>query len=836
MRPRRVRIAQGHLDPLVESTRRPSRPAARAKRRPSTLRYALIAAGLGGVGLLALAVTNLYLTLDSDEVAEWVTPRASAVLNRPVAFGAAGLSLWPRPSVRVTDVEVGNLADFDGPALARIDAARLDVSWLPLVVGRVHVQRLVLEGVQLHLAIDEHGKSNFGDLVPSSAAPARALPEAVALRIRAISLSDGSLTFFDAEAGRSLGVSGIDAEAVLAPGEEGGWRSTLAARSDSLLVRFSGVGEQVVRGGGPTAVVVAHGGGEPGNVTIDEGHLAFADDTLAVYGALSLGSPEPSFDLLFTGEDFSPRFLTSFFEPDARSELLPHVEGSMRVMVQLQGGADAPPRIRGSVRMRDVGLRLRGEPLVDRLRGIVALTPDTIVFDSLSGRFAGGPFELSGTLARSAGVAAFVARGRPRLEALDRLGLLPEGMALSGDADLYLSVVGSSTSLDSVEVVGAAGLSGLQMVHPRLNVPLYVPSGEISLVGREARWSEVAMLVGHDQVMTSGSVLEPLAFLYRSERRPRVELTLAAARLDLSRALPARDTASEVSYAQLALAHLGGQEVGGQAASAVAAARGMARPARLPVVGTIGLSVDTLLLRRQTLERVTAHVEIEDSALHMPELSFEAWEGRATASLFLGVGPDPAEPFALALSVQEARAEDFLAAMSPLGDAVSGTLDLSLDAQGATDAALLPHGKNLVGVVAATIQDGAVGGTAVNMALADFLGDEAWTNVGFSDWDLDIRIADRMLHIREATLAGETGEVVISGPLGLDGSADLAVGLSIPPDHLHDLSLRRTGIAQSVLERLRAAGGSLDLGLRLSGWLQAPTLEPDASQSVAQAR
>jgi hypothetical protein len=39
-----------------------------------------------------------------------------------------------------------------------------------------------------------------------------------------------------------------------------------------------------------------------------------------------------------------------------------------------------------------------------------------------------------------------------------------------------------------------------------------------------------------------------------------------------------------------------------------------------------------------------------------------------------------------------------------------------------------------------------------------------------------------------------------------------------------------------VLDRLRAAGGSLDLGLRLTGWLQAPTLEPDASNAVAMRR
>jgi hypothetical protein len=62
------------------------------------------------------------------------------------------------------------------------------------------------------------------------------------------------------------------------------------------------------------------------------------------------------------------------------------------------------------------------------------------------------------------------------------------------------------------------------------------------------------------------------------------------------------------------------------------------------------------------------------------------------------------------------------------------------------------------------------------------------------------------------------------------------MALSIPAERLGDISLRRTGIGQGVLDQLRTAGATLDLGLRLSGWLQAPTLEPDASNALALVR
>jgi hypothetical protein len=229
-------------------------------------------------------------------------------------------------------------------------------------------------------------------------------------------------------------------------------------------------------------------------------------------------------------------------------------------------------------------------------------------------------------------------------------------------------------------------------------------------------------------------------------------------------------------------------------------------------------------------------VELTDSSLAVHDASFEAWGGRASGSLQVGIGSEREEPFALALSVEEADAERFLAAMTPAGEAISGTMQLQLQVAGATDTSLLPLGEGLSGNVAMTLVGGAVGGTGVNLALADFLEDDAWAEVVFSDWVVDMGIEDRVLHVREATLDGAPGDVALNGSLRLDGSVDLSVGLSIPSERLGSVSLRRTGIAQSVLEQLRRAGGSLDLGLRLSGWLQAPTLEPDASQALASAR
>ena len=796
--------------------------------------HPLTIAGIALAAGCALAAANLYLALDADDVSGWIGARVSAALARPVTVGEARLSLLPRPSVRIADVRVGNPPAFGGPSLAHAEMLRFDVAWLPLVVGRVRVRRLVADGVHLHLAVDEQGATNFGDFVPGRlAAAGDSLPNALSLRVREVTVRSGSLSYFDAQAGRSAMVAGARGDASLSPDEEGGWRAGVSARSDSLLVRFAGKDERIFRGPGPTASLVARGVDAPGEVRIEDGVLTLAGDTLGLRGELSLRGPDPTFDLRLGNNALPADFLSALFTADSRSRLLPRVEGRLGVSLHLTRGAGERASLRGGFMLDDVALRIRGEALAEHLRGVVSLSRDSLALDSLTGVFAGGPFELSGTIDRIDRVMALVGHLEPDLATFGRLGLLPPGMELSGGMWMQASFVGPLDAPDSLEVVGSAAFQGLRLEHARLGVPIYFPVGELAFLGSEASWSELTALVGEDRLTTSGSLRRLGDAWPGGGRTPQVDVSITAQHLDLGAALPARQSPSPASYAQLALAHLGGRSVDGRAAAALAADRRMSRPDRLPVHGTVAIDVDTLRYRRYSLGSVVARLELTDSAFSVTEADFEAWGGRATGSLLLGVGEGSEAPFSLVLALAEVEGEPFLSAMSPLGSAVSGALDLDLEVEGWTDASLLPMRESLTGRMGIELEEGRFAGTGINLALADFLGSEDWEDLSFTRWSLDVRIADGALDIREGSFMGEPGVVVFGGPLHFDGSADLSMAVTIPSDHLDRVSLRRTGIGQGVLDQLRSAGGSLDLGLRLSGWIQAPTLEPDASNTLA---
>jgi hypothetical protein len=493
------------------------------------------------------------------------------------------------------------------------------------------------------------------------------------------------------------------------------------------------------------------------------------------------------------------------------------------------------PLIRGAVSLDGVSVRLGGDVVVDRLRGSIGVSPDTLTLDSLTGVFADGPFELSGAVARQDRTLALMARAQPDLDALDRLGLVPAGATLSGDATLDVSVAGSLDAPDSIEVAGVVTVTGLQAKHTRLGVPFYVPEGELELSGRDIRWSELDVLVGRDAVVTSGTVSDLVSLPGRETVVPRFEASIRAPRLDLSAVLPPHAGAPDVTYAQVAFAHLGGRSVEGRAASAALADLGLSRPASLPARGILMVELDTLDFRRYHTEGLSARVEMSDSTLVVDAPSFRVWGGDAEALVRVGVGQQRGEPFSLRLSIEGADAREFLTATTPIVG-VSGTLTLDLEAAGAVDATLLPVARDLTGRAEISIADGHVHDTGPNLVLADFLGSEEWTDLPFETWVTTLDIVDRRLEIRESKLAGAQAFVALDGMVHLDGSHDVSLGLSIPPGRLQTVSLRRTGIGQSVLDHLSAAGTSLDLGLRMSGVLRAPVLEPDASNAVALAR
>jgi hypothetical protein len=387
--------------------------------------------------------------------------------------------------------------------------------------------------------------------------------------------------------------------------------------------------------------------------------------------------------------------------------------------------------------------------------------------------------------------------------------------------------------------MGTTALDGFQLEHGRLGAPLYVPDGVVTWTGRSLTWSDLAVLVGSHRVTTSGQLDDIPGFWLEEDGTPRILARFAGPSLDLDALFPPR-VDEQPSYAEVAFAHLSGRPVDGRDASVVAGRVGMHRVAGMPVRGSLELRFDTLSQGEHRVEEVIATVELTDSAISVSDASFNAWGGRAGGSLRVDLGGARYQRFALFLRLDDADASSFFGSMKPESDPdgrrIDGTLDMQLDLAGTTDPLLLPVAQDLTGDGRLTLTDGHVAGTGVNAALADFLESEHWTRVPFSTLRGSVAVRDGTLEILEGDLDGELARIAFSGLVDFAGTADVSMALLVPASQLHNVSLRRTGVGASVVEQLRDADRPLDLGLHVSGFLGAPTLEPNAADAVELAR
>lgn len=164
------------------------------------------------IGLVLLLGAALFL-LPTQRIATLAAEQFQLATGRTLVFGGdVKPSFYPVIGATAQDVSIGN-PDWAG-AGPMLEAGEMDIglSVAALFRGDIEVQRVVIQNPRLHLIRDAQGRANWdftraatpGDAVPSEA------------RTRNISLVEariigGSARFEDAQSGRDMQLSGLDA-------------------------------------------------------------------------------------------------------------------------------------------------------------------------------------------------------------------------------------------------------------------------------------------------------------------------------------------------------------------------------------------------------------------------------------------------------------------------------------------------------------------------------------------------------------------------------------------------------------------------------------------------
>jgi hypothetical protein len=227
-------MGSGPTDRITWGETRVNTPPGDAHSRRRWRRTLAVAASVAAVGILAVVSTIAWRlhALDEDTVRRALVTRLEAALGTKVQVRHADVSVLS--GMRLEGLEIAEPSPLRGHLLDA-EAFVLRYRPWPLLLGRVEVDRLALVRPTLFLRMDRRGVLNYERLAPSAsgATPRVGLP--LSVRLRRVSVEDGSVTATDATGAALARVRGATFAASLAF-DEGHATGSGAARVGTLAL------------------------------------------------------------------------------------------------------------------------------------------------------------------------------------------------------------------------------------------------------------------------------------------------------------------------------------------------------------------------------------------------------------------------------------------------------------------------------------------------------------------------------------------------------------------------------------------------------------------------
>jgi AsmA protein len=121
--------------------------------------------------LVAIAALVLPMVIDPNDYKAEIATAVEKQTGRTLTIeGDITLSVFPWLGLDIGPTQFSNAAGFDEPSMARMEAVQVRVKLLPLLRKQLEVDKIRLSGLQLYLAKDKQGVTNWADLT----APAKA--------------------------------------------------------------------------------------------------------------------------------------------------------------------------------------------------------------------------------------------------------------------------------------------------------------------------------------------------------------------------------------------------------------------------------------------------------------------------------------------------------------------------------------------------------------------------------------------------------------------------------------------------------------------------------------
>ncbi len=188
---------------------------------------------LVGIVLVLVAGVALWVgfVVDPNDYKDQIAALVKEQTGRDLTIGGSiDLSFYPFLGLKLGQVRLSNAPGFGELPFVAVEHADVAIALLPLLEQRMQAEKVVLRGMELNLARDESGKTNWDDLLVAPAAQpaaqAGAAPQAddadsvMAVTVGGVEFSGARVVWTDATAGHKAVVRDLSLHTgELAPGK-----------------------------------------------------------------------------------------------------------------------------------------------------------------------------------------------------------------------------------------------------------------------------------------------------------------------------------------------------------------------------------------------------------------------------------------------------------------------------------------------------------------------------------------------------------------------------------------------------------------------------------------
>ncbi len=215
------------------------------------------------VALLGLVVILVVAVLVGPNFIDWnaqkgrITAEVERLTGRKLIIdGDLSLTILPAPAFSAARVRFANVEGGSAPSMIELESLDVRVALIPLVQGQVEVERIDLVRPEILVEVLPDGRGNWEISGPDRAAPGTGADESGdggggffdKVRLQSVRISDGTLIYRDATAGREERIAGLNAE-IMAGSLNGPFRVTGDAVARGIKTAFEvTVGQLVTQG------------------------------------------------------------------------------------------------------------------------------------------------------------------------------------------------------------------------------------------------------------------------------------------------------------------------------------------------------------------------------------------------------------------------------------------------------------------------------------------------------------------------------------------------------------------------------------------------------------